>query len=139
MLTALLVARILCRPADLVWLVYQKAEYSVDPVVACATVEFESWFNPHAFRLERDKRGKVIGTSWGLWQICDRWHPQFRENLGLHCWYGAAYLAWCIHVERGDVRRGLRRYNGPAGWEYADAIMAVVRELRSNPLIRGAR
>ncbi len=136
MLTAILIARILARPPDLVLLVWQKAEYSVDPVVACSLVEVESWYNPRALKIERDSRGRVIGTSWGLWQICDRWHPQFRDNLPLHCWYGAGYLAWCIHVERGDVRRGLARYNGMVSFEYADAVMAVVRELRGNPLVR---
>ena len=137
MLTALLVAQILSRPVDLVILVWEKAKYSGYPIESCALVEFESLFNPHAFRFERDERGKVIGTSWGLYQRCDIWHEQFRDNLALHCWAGAAHLAWCIHVERGDMKRGLTRYNGAAGgpW-YADAILAIVRELRSNPMVR---
>ena len=136
-LEALFIAGFLGRDPALVWLVWEKAQYSVDPIIAIALVEEESWFNPRAVRLERDSRGRVIGTSWGLYQLCDRWHYQFRDNLPLHCWYGAAYLAWCIHVERGDVRRGLTRYNGANGgpW-YADAILAVVRMLRSNPLVR---
>jgi hypothetical protein len=138
MLTAILIAQILGRSLDLVWTVWQKAEYSVDPVVACAVVEYESSFDPDSWCYERDKRGKIIGTSWGLYRLFDKYHYQFRYDLGLHCWYGAAYLAWCIWMERGDVRRGLSRYcNGDGGWpKYADAVMAVVRELRGNPLVR---
>jgi hypothetical protein len=87
---ALMLAALLHRPAPLVDAVYQYA--GLDGV---AVVEYESQFHDRAFRIERDADGWAIGTSWGLWQLFDRCHKQYREDLLFHIVTGAEFWAKC--------------------------------------------
>jgi hypothetical protein len=81
---AMLIAMLLGRPAGLISTVY--AMGGLDAVAVC---EYESQFNPRAWRRERE------GSSWGLFQLYDKYHPQHREDLLLHIVTGVAFLAEC--------------------------------------------
>lgn len=81
---ALLLALYLHRPVDLVSRVY--AAGGVDAV---AVVEMESHFNPLTERREPQ------GSSWGLFQLYDRYHAQHRGNLAAHIRAGVAFLEKC--------------------------------------------
>ncbi len=99
---ALLLAAYLSRPPALVQLVYDRA--GVDGV---AVVECESQFYPQALR--REPRNH---TSWGLWQIDDEWHPQYRFDLGKHNEEGARIWEEALAQAGGDFTRGVAHYNG---------------------------
>lgn len=85
MLEAVLLAIYLHRPPALVEQVYRAGGLD-----AVAVVEMESNFILRAER--REPRGH---SSYGLWQLDDEWHPQYRNNLAAHVAYGARFLAEC--------------------------------------------
>ncbi len=82
-----------------------------------AVVTMESQWNPHAFRYERDRHGKIIGTSYGLQQLFDRYHPQYRNDLDAHIREGVDWLSDCKMVETVglDFSDAVAIYNG--GWQ----------------------
>jgi hypothetical protein len=82
---ALFIALLLGRPPGLVATVYEMAGLS--GVVVC---DYESQFNEKAWRREAE------GTSWGLWQLYSKCHPQYRDDLLLHLAYGADFWNKCI-------------------------------------------
>lgn len=77
---------------------------------AVALVECESQFNPKALRREPRHH-----TSWGLFQLDDEFHPQYRGNLGKHIAIGAAFLAEC-KARTMTLARAVERYNGAYSW-----------------------
>lgn len=97
---ALLLAAFLQVPPVLVSQVYE-----VSGIEGVAVVWCESGFNPSAARREPE------GTSWGLWQLYDKYHPQHRDNLDLHIIEGALFLEWCLTTEHGDFVRAVSRWN----------------------------
>lgn len=102
MTAVLLLAVLLCRDPALVQMVYLEA--GVDGV---AVVEMESRFNPRAIR--REGHGY---TSWGLWQLDNQWHPQYRDDLAAHNREGARYLEECKEAANGDFALAVAFYNG---------------------------
>jgi hypothetical protein len=96
---ALLLAALLHRDPNLVSEVYWMAGLDGVSVVEC-----ESQFNPRALRVE--PRGH---TSFGLWQIDNEWHEQYRGNLLLHIDKGAEILRDCAGR---DLSTKVSHYNG---------------------------
>jgi hypothetical protein len=121
----LLVARLVAAPLPWVRMVCDAAERAgISPSLAVALVAVESRFRPDALGDD--------GTSWGLFQLCSRWHPWFRESLAEHCVYGTRYMQWCIAQEKGSWAAGIARYNsGAAGFasgrRHAARVMALYR------------
>jgi hypothetical protein len=72
-------------------------------VVVC---EYESQFNPRAFRVERNDH-----TSYGLWQLCSEYHPQYRDDLLLHLAYGAEFWKACLEKANGGLGAGVENSN----------------------------
>jgi len=130
-LTALLLALCLHRPAPLVESVYQAGQNPfVDPVLRVATVEAESQFNPRAVNVNRDG-----STDWGLWQLNSRWHPQFRDAQVMHVEYGAVELLRRVLEARGDLRSALSAWNtgnpkSARGQEYASRVLVLYMQLK---------
>jgi hypothetical protein len=81
---ALLIAMLLGRPAGLVSTVY-----AMGGLDAVAVVYYESRFNERAWRRERE------GSSFGLFQLYDKYHEQYRDDLLLHIVTGVAFLEEC--------------------------------------------
>jgi hypothetical protein len=79
-----MLAALLHRPPGLVTTVY-----AMGGLDAVAVVEMESQFRVTAFRTEPD------GTSYGLFQLYDKYHPQYRYNLLLHITTGVRFLEEC--------------------------------------------
>ena len=84
MIEALLLAALLHRDPALVACVYEMG--GLDAVVV---VEYESQFNPRAWRREAG------GTSWGLFQLYSKCHEQYRDDPLLHIVAGVAFLREC--------------------------------------------
>lgn len=132
---AALIALALARPLSLVALVHDQAvRAGVDPVLACAVVETESWFNPRAYRWNAGTKS----SDWGLFQINDGWWPQFRWDMRMHCYMGSAILAFCVKEEGGNLPRALSRYH-QGGWtakgrEYAVVVIRKMIEIREKML-----
>jgi soluble lytic murein transglycosylase-like protein len=128
MIRLILLARLVSAPLPRVELVMEAAERAgVDPSLAVALVAVESRFRVDACRREWDGT-----TSYGLFQINDGWHPQYRGDLIAHCNYGARYLAECLARDKGSRPAGLSRYNSGrpasvAGRSYASRVLALYR------------
>jgi hypothetical protein len=97
---ALLLAAYLNASPVLVGLVYSEA--GLDGV---AVVCEESHFDPRAERVEPE------GTSWGLWQLYDRYHDQHRGDIIAHNIAGAAFLAECKARGGHDLATAVSWYN----------------------------
>ena len=130
MIPILMIAMALDRPVPLVETVYKAAiMYSVDPVVACAMVEWES-----GYQIGMDKRCDDGSTDYGLMQLNSRYHPQYRESVDRHIVYGIGFFKSCLIAELFDVPRALARYHSGradsvSGREYVEHVMAVVSEI----------
>lgn len=117
MVAVALLALYLHRPPALVGLVYEAGGTD-----AVALVECESKFNPQAFRIE--PRGH---SSWGLFQIDNEWHLQWRFNLGKHIEEGARILA---EAPGDELYIKVAHYNGgtypPAkSWAWGKKVQAL--------------
>ena len=100
-LQVILLATYLHRPPALVDLVWQAGGLD-----AVALVEAESHFNPHALRIE--PRGH---SSWGLFQLDNEWHLQWRGDIAKHVQDGAAFLDACELASGGDFAAAVSIYN----------------------------
>jgi hypothetical protein len=100
MLEAMLLATLLNVSPVLVDKVYRAAGIDGVAVVWC-----ESSFNPKSCRREPD------GTSYGLWQLYDKYHAQFREDVEAHIYAGAAFLARCKEKAGGNFVKAVSIYN----------------------------
>jgi hypothetical protein len=108
------------RPADLIAEVYWMAGLE-----GVAVVEYESRFNPCACK--REVKG---GTSWGLWQLWDRYHKQYRSDALLHMGTGSAFWKNCM-AKGGTVARAYSIYNGGNPYRSIAKGRAVKRKLDS--------
>jgi hypothetical protein len=122
---ALLLAALLHRPYGLVDNVY-----AMGGIDAVAVVEYESQFNPKAFRREYE------GTSWGLFQLWSKCHEQYRHDLLLHMVAGVAFLAEC-KVKGGSLARSYSVYNSGSPHKSIAKGLAVTR-LRDRLALRVA-
>lgn len=102
---ALLIAIFLHHPPD-----YIQCVLEIGGIDAVAVVEYESRFNPRAWRREID------GTSWGLFQLYDKCHKQYREDILLHIVAGTEFLAECKKVSGGSLARAYSIYNSGTSW-----------------------
>ena len=70
--------------------------YSEGGLDAVAVVSFENWtWKLDAVRIERDSQGYVIGTSYGLGQLFDRYHKQWRDDPLMHIVTMLEFLRKC--------------------------------------------
>jgi hypothetical protein len=97
---ALILALALGRPAGLV-----ENVYAMGGIDAVAVVEYESQFNDRACRREYE------GTSWGLFQLWNKCHEQYRHDLLLHMVAGVAFLAECKVKGNGNIAVAYSIYN----------------------------
>ena len=106
-------------------MVYQSARY--DPALACALVEYESWFKPGAERRYTDG-----SSDHGLFQLNSRWHPQYRDNLAKHIWYGSGLLL-CKLIEYKEPLWALSAYHTNDPWkglQYAQKVLSIYERIR---------
>jgi hypothetical protein len=82
---AILIALLLHRPIGLVGTVYEMGGLS-----AVVVVEYESEFCITSYRKEKD------GFSYGLFQLYDKCHEQYRDDLLLHIVYGVRFWRECM-------------------------------------------
>ena len=101
MTVALLIAALLGRPAGIVSTIYD-----IGGIDMVCLVEYESQFNDRACR--REAKG---GTSWGLFQLWDKYHEQHRDDLLLHIVTGASFWAKCKEKGRGNIAVSYSWYN----------------------------
>lgn len=118
---AFLIAMMLGRQPGLVETIYDMA--GLEGVIVC---EYESQFNARAFRREACE-----GTSWGLWQLYDKCHKQYRDDLLLHCVYGAAFWRECMDKGK-TISRAYSIYN--SGSPKASIIKGREVEAKYNSL-----
>jgi hypothetical protein len=85
MIEAIVLGLLLHRSPLLIEEVYRSAGLDGVAVVWC-----ESTFVTNAVRIE--PRGH---NSYGLFQLNNEWHPQYRDNISLHIATGSAFLASC--------------------------------------------
>ena len=121
-----IIAMTLHRPVDRVNLIYTYAP--IEKVFNCAIVEGESRFNPKALN-KNIKNGIILSTDWGYYQLNDRHHPQFRDDIKAHVEYGSDFVTRLIMEAKGNYRKALRGYN--AGHAYPDYIMAIFERIKS--------
>ena len=98
----LLMATFLHHP---VWLV-EKA-YNVGGINLVTNVEMESNFRPNVVRNEG--RG---WNSFGLCQLNNHYHPQYRNNLRKHLEEGNKFLLDCMKVAKNNFAVAIAHYNG---------------------------
>jgi hypothetical protein len=96
-------------------------------------VEWESGFNPRRVVVERDHAGRTIGTSYGLFGLCDKWHPQYRGNTLAHVREGAGFLLICCLLA-GNELDGLALFNSwdkesKRGMVYAQRVLSIYHRL----------
>jgi len=119
---AILLALYLHAPVGLVTVIYDTSGLDGVALVWC-----ESRFNPRALR--REPRGH---TSFGLFQLDDEYHKQYRGNLTAHIAEGERFLEECkggrerhSTVSPAGGRSGghapslslaVARYNGSLAW-----------------------
>jgi hypothetical protein len=101
MTVALILAIYLQAPVGLVSTIYDVA--GIDGV---AVVYYESQFNERACR--RELRGH---TSWGLWQLDDEWHEQYRDDLLLHIVRGTVKWKEDMCAASGNISVAYSIYN----------------------------
>jgi hypothetical protein len=118
---ALLIALLLHRPPGLVSTVYEMAGLS-----GVCVVEYESQFNDHAFRRE-----ELGGTSYGLWQLYDRCHEQYRSDILLHIVAGVFFWSKCMEKGNGSIARAYSIYNSGSPTRSIEKGRAVARRYES--------
>jgi hypothetical protein len=117
---ALMLAMMLNRPPGLVATVFDMA--GLEGVVVC---DFESQFNPKALRRE-----ECGGTSFGLWQLWDKCHEQYRSDLLLHMVTGAEFWKTCMD-KGGTVARAYSIFNSGSPWRSIEKGRIVERRCES--------
>ena len=134
-------------PPDLLALARAAAEkHALDASLACAVIEQESAWDPHAMRYEPAFRARYVAplglppteevarsTSWGLMQVMGqvaREHGFAGKFLSALCDpavgldIGCAVLAANLTAAGGDVPRALQLWNGGANPAYAPQVLA---------------
>ena len=131
-MTAVLIALLLNSPLEYVEAVYVAAQRAnVDPLLACAVVEWESGFMPWS----NPNPNKDGSDDYGLFGLNSRHHHQYRESIDKHIALGCAVLMGCLLLEGGDVERALSRYNtgrpdSETGARYAAQVLKIYERLK---------
>ena len=130
-MTAVLVALLLSAPLEYVDGVFSSAQIvNVDPILACAVVEWESGFQPVHVNVNKDG-----STDYGLFQLNSLHHWQYRESIDRHIRQGIAVLFGCLILNGGDVERALSQYNtgsptSDTGKRYAAHVLEIYERLK---------
>jgi len=125
---ALLIALTLARPTTTVSAIYHSVE--VDPVLACAVVEWES-----AFLWQRRDGSPMVHVNadgskdWRYWQICDKYHEPYAYNRAKHIAQGAKIFTKAYKDAHGDPFRTLVNYNGSSS--YPAHVLAIYYRLQN--------
>jgi hypothetical protein len=98
--SAAFLASVLAAPLPLVTMVHDAA--TKDKTFTVVLVDCESEFRPEAVGVNRDYLGRITSRDWRLFQLCDRWHNPFKDDLAKHIEYGAALVDWLF--VRNDKR-----------------------------------
>jgi soluble lytic murein transglycosylase-like protein len=113
-------------------MIYNKSiEMEVDYLLMFALVAEESSFRQYAINTNKDN-----SKDFGYFQLNDRWHPQFRNDVEKHIEYGINFFKWCLRVEEDNIERALSRYNSGnpnsrVGLEYARRVLRKKREFEN--------
>lgn len=94
--------------------------YAMAGLDGVAVITCESQWNQMAFRHE--PRGH---TSWGLWQIDNEYHEQYRGDLLLHLVAGAVIWRDCLEKACGNFTLAVRLYNSGSrlgGLAWSDVV-----------------
>lgn len=73
-------------------------------------------------------------NDYGLFQLNNLWHNQYKGNLVNHIKAGIEHYKWCLKTEKGNTRRALSRYNtgggdSVSGRMYAAYVMSKKNEI----------
>jgi len=100
---------------------YESIRFGLDPDLVLALIEIESNFNRFAI--------SNVGAS-GLMQVMPFWRDLIGENrdslfdVHTNVRYGCIILKHYIDIEKGNLERGLARYNGSLGQStYSDLVL----------------
>ena len=96
-----------------------QAVYDFSGLDGVCVVEYESRFHPNALRKEPH------GTSYGLFQLYDKYHQQHRDDLMAHIATGAAFWEACMERTHRDVARAYSLYNSGSSWKSIKKGFAV--------------
>lgn len=113
-------------------MIYSKAlELEIDYLLMFALVAEESSFRQYAININKDN-----SKDFGYFQLNDRWHPQFKNDVEQHIEYGINFFKWCLRVEEDNIERALSRYNSGrpnsrSGLEYAQRVLKRKREFEN--------
>jgi soluble lytic murein transglycosylase-like protein len=100
---------------------YESIRFGLDPDLVLALIEVESNFNRFAV--------SNVGAS-GLMQVMPFWRELIGDgrdslfDVHTNLRYGCIILKYYLDIERGDLERGLARYNGSLGEStYSDLVL----------------
>jgi soluble lytic murein transglycosylase-like protein len=105
---------------------YQATRAGIEPELVLAVIDVESNFDRFAIS---------SATALGLMQVMPFWVPElgYKDknqlfNIEVNVLLGCRILRYYLDMERGDIVRGLARYNGSVGkrW-YADRVIDRLR------------
>ena len=103
-----------------------KSVFDAGGLDAVAVVTCESQWCEHAWRREPEYH-----TSYGLFQLNDGYHPQYRDDLLMHIVTGLEFLNEC-KAKTYTLARAVELYNGSYAW-------GVVVERKRDELVRWLR
>jgi hypothetical protein len=87
-----------------------KTVWELGGLDAVAVVTCESQWQEHAWRRESGHH-----TSWGLFQINDGYHRQYRDDLLMHIVTGVSFLNEC-KARTKTLAGAIVLYNGSYAW-----------------------
>jgi hypothetical protein len=95
-----------------------------NPVLACATVEWESRFSWDA--IHRNPDGS---HDWRYWQICDKWHNPYAYDVKKHIKAGGQIMMDDLTRAHGNILTALHYWN--AGKNYPAHVLAIYYKLKT--------
>lgn len=102
----------------------------VSHLLMIALVTGESSWNPRAVHYNRGS------NDYGLFQLNNLWHNQYRSDINRHIEEGIKHYKWCLDTEHNNERNALGRYNtgqrdNPTGRQYASYILGIKRDIKN--------
>src|SRR6056297_703786 len=101
---------------------------NIETVLAIVTGE-SSWN-------ERASNYNTGSNDYGLFQLNNTWHNQYRSNINRHIRAGIEHYKWCLDTENNNERKALIRYNtghgdNAHGSRYANYILGIKRQIET--------
>jgi soluble lytic murein transglycosylase-like protein len=116
---------------DLNFIVEESINQKIDPMLVLSLVLEESKFKKKSVNYNTNG-----SSDYGYFQLNDKWHNQYRDDINKHISYGISFLKWCLKTEKGNVIAALSRYNsGRPNSKYGLAY--AKRVLNWKDIIRG--